>query len=254
MEIFGCIPFLVGLIILLKKNKYLSGQPPILSSMGKVWLQPIQMISTKHMQSLPDAKKLKASCKAMAVLDAIFSQEWIYRYYSFDHNWSENEEFFEMRNGEGGQMLILFRAEGTVINGYSSEANQHHKEKVTHLLPPVYHEFIFGEPVNSSGTTFCLWTDANGNWTTGQLSEEDDFSEELLSALDGVPQTYINWASAYYAGSYVDTGIPLDTVTAIFNHEPLTKEMVLSLVNEIEDWEQLKTDLLEISYQYHIID
>lgn len=211
------------------------------------------MISTKKLELLPDWKKLQDSCKAMAVLDAIFSQEWVYRYYSYDSNWSENEEFFEMRNGEGGQLLILFREEGAVINGYNSEAADFSKEEVTQQLPPVFEEFLFGEPVSSSGTTFCVWTDENGIWTTGNLSEENDFSTELLSALDGKPETYQKWASTYYEGQYTKKGIPLETVSAVFQHEQLTKEIVLALVDDLEDWQQLEEDLIEISYQYHII-
>lgn len=211
------------------------------------------MISTKNPDALPDWKKLRRACKAMAVLDAIFSPDWVYRYYSYDSHWSENEEFFEMRNGEGGQMLILFRDEGAVINGYTSEMADSNKEALTSQLPAVFEEFIFGEPVSSSGTTFCVWTQADGNWQTGLLPAEDDYSEELLSALDGQPETYLKWASSYYAGSYIEGGIPLETVTRIFKQEPLTTEMVRSLVKEVEDWNQLKEDLTEISYQYHLI-
>lgn len=216
------------------------------------------MISTKKLQSLPNWKELKTVCKAMAVLDAILSPDWVYRYYSYDSIWSENEEFFEMRNGEGGQLFILFRDEGAVINGYTSESDQSNgeqsnKEALTDQMPAVFDEFMFGEPVNSSGTTFCVWTNTKGEWTTGLLPEEDDYSEELLSALDGNAKTYTTWASKYYEGSYVESGIPLETVTAIFNQEQLTTELVLSLVDHLDDWEQLKDDLTEISYQYHII-
>lgn len=211
------------------------------------------MISTTKLHALPDWKKLREACKAMAVLDAILSPEWVYRYYSYDSHWSENEELFEMRNGEGGQMLILFREEGAVINGYTSEMAESNKEALTNQLPAVFEEFIFGEPVSSSGTTFCVWTTADGNWQTGILPTEDDYSEELLSAMDGQPETYLKWASIYYKGSYTESGIPLKTVTNIFKQEPLTTAMVLSLVKEVEDWDQLKEDLSEISYKYHLI-
>lgn len=212
------------------------------------------MISTKNLRALPDWKKLREACKAMAVLDAVLSPDWIYRYYSYDCQWSENEELFEMRNGEGGQMLILFREEGAVINGYTSEMADSNKEALTDQLPAVFEEFIFGEPVSSSGTTFCVWTTADGNWQTGVLPLEEDYSEELLSALDGQPETYLKWASSYYEGIYAGSGIPLETVTHIFQHKPLTTAIVYSLVNKVEDWNQLKEDLTEISYQYHLID
>lgn len=211
------------------------------------------MISTKNLQPLPDSTQLKNACKSMAVLDAIFSQDWVYRYYSYNSQWSEGEEFFEMRNGEGDQLLILFRPEGTVINGYFMEAAQGEKQRLTNQLPEVFHEFIFGEPVNSTGTTFCVWKLGAQEWTTGIIPETDDHSEELLSPLDGKPETYQTWATDYFDGDYSQNGIPLAIVTEIFQQKPLTKEMVLALNDQLEDWTQLEEDLIEISYPYHIL-
>lgn len=116
------------------------------------------MISTKDYMFLPDTQKLKSICKAISVLDAILSQEWEYRYYSYNNNWSDHEEFFEMRDGSGDQMLVLFTQNDCVINGFAHEYKQQNKQKLTENLPSIFNEFIFGEPVNSIGTTFCLWT------------------------------------------------------------------------------------------------
>ena len=210
------------------------------------------MISTKELQLLPDCKPLQAACKAMAVLDAILSQDWVYRYHSYNCAWSEEEEFFEMRNGEGDQLLILFKAEGVVINGFSSSAEPPQKDEATSGLPEIFHEFIFGEPVNSAGTTFCVWKLTDGKWNTGMLVPDDNYSAELLSPLDGNPETYLHWALNYFKGSYREDGIPPELVAAIFNGELLTKEMILSVVEQLEDWDLLKEDLEEISYPYHI--
>lgn len=210
------------------------------------------MISTKELQFLPASSKLREICRAMAVLDAILCQDWVYRYYSYNSGWSADEEFFEMRNGEGDQLLVLFKNEGTVINGFSAETELGDKEQLTHGLPEIFNEFIFGEPVHSAGTTFCLWKTPDQEWKTGINTAEDNHSEEMLSPLDGNPVTYVKWATDYFKGSYHTDGIPLDTVTRIFNQETLTREMVLSLVDHLEDWEQLTEDLIEISYPYHI--
>jgi hypothetical protein len=88
------------------------------------------MISTKKLQLLPDTGKLRAACKSMSVLDSILCQDWTYRYYSYNSEWAEAEEFCEMRNGEGGQLLILFCEEGTVINGFSVEAAETDKTEL----------------------------------------------------------------------------------------------------------------------------
>lgn len=63
-----------------------------------------------------------------------------------------------MRNGQGDELLILFRNDGCVINGMAHEYYPKDKAKLTIELPQIYHGFIFGEPVHSTGTTFCIWT------------------------------------------------------------------------------------------------
>jgi hypothetical protein len=208
------------------------------------------MISTKNLNLLPDRKKLQTICKAIAVLDAILSPEWEYRYYSYNNQWSDEEEFCEMRDGSGDHMLILFRQDGCVINGFAHEFEQPDKEQVTFGLPPIFNEFIFGEPVNTIGTTFCVWTTAANNWQVGQLQHDEDNSEEMLNIFDGNPQTYVDWATDYFEECYVESGIPLETVEKIYSGETLTKNLVLTIVEEPEDWEQLENDLNEIGYPY----
>ncbi|WP_316845805.1 hypothetical protein [Pedobacter psychrodurus] len=208
------------------------------------------MISTKNISLLPDRKSLETICKAISVLDAIMCQEWQYRYYSYQSEWDTNEQCFQMRNGSGDEMHILFREDGCAINGFAHEYEQHDKAKLTANLPAIFDDFIFGEPVASIGTTFCLWTTELKNWQVGQIEDFDDHSEEMLNILDGQPQTYLDWATDYFEESYNESGIPFDTVSKIYLGQILTKEMVLSIVEEIEDWEQLESDLKEISYPY----
>ena len=208
------------------------------------------MISTKDYSLLPDRKTLQTICKAISVLGAIISQEWEYRYYSYNNKWAENEEFCEMRNGSGNQMLILFREDGCVINGFAHEFDQQDKKNLTKKLPSIFDIFIFGEPVKTIGTTFCLWTIEQKNWQVGQIENYEDNSEEMLNIFDGNPQTYIDWATEYFEESHVESRIPLDTVTKIYSGQTLTKEMVLTIVEELEDWEQLEADLNEIGYPY----
>lgn len=207
------------------------------------------MISTANL-NLPNRKKLQTICKAISVLDAIISQEWEYRYYSYNNQWADNEEFCEMRNGSGDQMLILFRQDGCVINGFAHEYQQQEKQKLTKDLPSIFDEFIFGEPVKTIGTTFCLWTTEHKNWQVGQIEDYEDNSAEMLNIFDGNPQTYIDWAKEYFNERFRESGISLETVTKIYDGQTLTKEIVLTIVNELENWEQLETDLNEIGYLY----
>jgi len=209
------------------------------------------MISTKNYSKLPGRENLEKICKAISVLDAIICQEWQFRYYSFNSKWSENARILQMRNGEGDEMHILFRNDGCTINGFAHEYEQQNIENLTSNLPKIFKEFTFEEPIKSIGTTFCLWTTEPENWQVGKIENYEDNSENMLSILDGNPQTYIDWAEEYFEESYKESGIPIDTVTKIYNGETLTKEMVLSVVDELEDWEQLEEDLKEIDYPYN---
>ncbi|RZL50177.1 MAG: hypothetical protein EOP00_05485 [Pedobacter sp.] len=214
------------------------------------------MISTLNLNSLPDYKSLRKISKAIAVLDAIICPEWEYRYYSYDANWAEGEEFLGMRNGEGDQMLILFREDGCVINGFAHEAFDEdnetaNKQKLTAGLPEIFNEFIFQEPVKSVGTTFCIWSLTDHEWQIAQDGTADDGSDEMLGIFDGNPQTYVDWATVYFEESYKETGIPLSTVKQIYEGKTLTKELVRSLVDEVEDWQQLEAELIEIGYPYN---
>ncbi len=205
-------------------------------------------ISTQHFENLPHRKELQKICKAISVLDAILMQEWQYRYYSYNSKWSVGEEFFEMRDGVGNHLLILFKKEGCVINGTHSDIKFPNIEIVTKHLPKHFHEFIFGQPVKSQGTNFCIWTNENEKWET-QIKDKNDGSEELLFIFDGNPETYREWAKNYYENDNIDLAI----IKKIYDDEIVTKNIATSLNEEI-DFEQLKNDLIEINYPYDFTD
>ena len=103
-----------------------------------------------------------------------------------------------MSDGEGDQLLVLFRPEGCVLNGYLLGYDEPPKTDLTRGLPAAFREFLFGEPVASIGTTFCAWYTPEGGWQAGTVDEEDDGSEELLGIFDNNPTTYAEWATEYY--------------------------------------------------------
>jgi hypothetical protein len=208
------------------------------------------MISTKNLKGLPDKNKVQAICKAVSVLDAILSQEWVYRYYSYNCKWAENEEFCQIRNGQGDDVSILFNSYGCVINGMAHEFLPKNKTKLIQGLPKAYEEFILGEPVASLGTTFCIWTNPDGGWVSGDLEDFNDGSEEFLKIFDGNPNTYIDWAKEYYEDAFTVNSNTIDIVSGIYAGEILTSEIVLALVSELEDWDHLENDLLEIDYPH----
>ena len=209
------------------------------------------MFSTTNYASLPSAAALQRLAQSLAVLDAINSPDWEYRYYSYNPNWAPGEAVLEMRDGEGDEMLVLFRAEGCVINGFLHEYDQPEKAQVTRGLPEVFDSFLFEEPINSLGTTFCLWYTPAHGWQRGIVENEDDGSEELLYIFDNDPATYAEWATDYYLDETDRRPLTAAAVAPIYHHEVLTKAMVLALNEELEDWVALAAELQEIGYPYN---
>jgi hypothetical protein len=248
----------------------------------------VKKLSTENLDLLPNPNELKRICKSISALEAIICPEWEYRYYSYQKDWSETEEFCEMRNGQGDQMLIVFNENGTCINGFAHESEMNgwknvpveekksfvdkifgsRKEAKTELtqtiskgvvdeLPKVFNEFIFGEPVKSIGTTFCIWqTESNNEWKIGEVDlpkdEYKDGSSDLLQLLDGNPSTYKNWAEEYYEEEFDSRTLKLELVEKIYDGTVITKELVLDLNPELDDFEKLKSDLNEIGYEHKI--
>lgn len=204
------------------------------------------MISTQNIESLPNKHILQKLCKAIASLDAVYSPDWHQRFYLYNSKWSENEEFFEMRDDEGNQVLILFNPEGCVINGFSKDFASRDLDVLTKGLPPMFGEFIFGEPVYSIGTTFCIWN-IYDHWHMGEIGFMVlDNSVFLLDIFDNNPQTYINWAKEHYKLNF----IPSDTVKQFYENKIIDNNAVLSLIPDFNKWGQLASDLTEIGYPF----
>ncbi|MGI4870817.1 MAG: hypothetical protein ACRYFX_06515 [Janthinobacterium lividum] len=208
------------------------------------------MLSTTNYAALPPAADLQRLARALAALDAINSPEWEYRYYSYNPAWSEGEAVLEMRDGEGDQMLVLFRPEGCIINGFLHEYEQPDKAQITRGLPAAFDEFMFGEPVNTIGTTFCLWYTPAHGWQTGVVENADDGSEELLDIFDNQSATYAEWANEYFLDDTDRRPLTAEAVAPVYRGEALTKAMVLAINEEMEDWTMLAADLQEIGYPY----
>lgn len=218
--------------------------------------------SSKSLDAILEPKEFYQLCKSISAIEAIVCPDWQYRYISFDKNWANSEEVCMYRNGQGDEMFILFSGNGVCINGFdhTSKLNGWKSERSKSLwkklfgiknkvqdipedifdgLPECFKHFTLEEPVKSVGTTFCIWyTEKLNKWTIGNLNEKtksmDDGSYNMLKLFDGNPKTYFNWAIDYYEDEFSATDEALQAITDIYNGEPITREMVLSL-NKSDD-------------------
>jgi hypothetical protein len=213
-------------------------------------------MSIRNLSALPDISGLMKLTQSVAMLDAIIMHEWDYRCYSFNAQWSEGEQMASMRDGSGDEWFCLFNAVGSALKGFSHEspmspwANDNKKvwPGVLDEIPPAFSDFLNEPAFSMQDTTFCLWRTHHDNaWRTGTIEfpddeQDPDGSEDLLSILDGKPETYQQWAEEYY-----ERPVSLSAVQRIYAHEPLTAQLVKELNSDV-DIEIVRPDAIQIGY------
>jgi hypothetical protein len=212
-------------------------------------------ISSRDLTRLPDVDRLRAVLQSMAMLDAILSPEWEFRYYSFNAHWSTGEQMGSMRNGCGDDLFALFNAAGCFLKGFAHEApmspcDRRPKRVWPGVLDGVPAEFAacLGEPAfGIEDTTFCIWRRySDRSWQRGAIEfpsgPDPDGSEFLLALLDGQPASYQAWAEDYY-----ERPVHLAAVRQVYAHQPLTDKLVRRL-NPAAAAEGLAADVEEIGY------
>ncbi len=174
--------------------------------------------SVRAPRALCEPSLLLRRCVSLAVLDAILSPDWQYRYYSFDGAWSEDTLMASMRDGSGDDLFIAFGAGGVFLKGFVHDAPMAPRASGRDgtVWPGMYDgvpttlEIFRDEPAFSRDSiTFCLWWDVERpGWQVGvrefPAGQDPDGSEHLLAIYDGEPETYY------------ESDVPLDAVAAIY--------------------------------------
>lgn len=213
------------------------------------------MITGRDLSLLPAIDELKSLIKSLALLDAIMSPEWQYRYYSFDAHWSTDEQVGSIRNGMGDDLYIWFGPTGCFVKGFAHEsplspyASDDHRvwPGVLDDVPAEFAELLTEPAFRMQDTTFAIWRRYSDlDWQSGpvELPEENDADGFvlLLELLDGQAADYQFFASEYY-----EKIVPLSAIEHIYNHEPLTDEIIKSL-NPAVSMSDLQNDIAEIEY------
>ena len=213
------------------------------------------MISTRNLTGLPTIETLKKLTQSLAMLDAILMREWDYRYYSFNSKWAENEQMASMRNGEGDGWYCGFGPPGVFLKGFDHESPMSPWGKeiskvwpgVLDSVPALFKSFVTEPAFSMEDTTFCIWRAMqDSQWSTGDISfpaaDDPDGSGWMLSILDNAPGTYKAWAEGYY-----ECPVSLPAVQQIYEHVPLTPQLVQEL-NATVEFGILLADAAEIGY------
>lgn len=212
-------------------------------------------------RKLPDIPTVRDRSRAMAMLDAVLSPEWEYRYYSFQRAWTATEALASMRDGSGNDYSIVFSTAGAYARGFDHESPMSpwsHPCKtwpgLFDTVPAVFRPFV-NEPAfcESDGTpraTVCFWRQASDvAWNAGNMAipardmGDADGAEWLFDVLvTGTAEAYRKFAKGYF-----DVTPDLTAVQHVYNLKPLTQEIVSALNPEVEI-EDLTDDISEIGY------
>lgn len=189
------------------------------------------MISTHNLSQLPDIDTLKHHLQSLAILDAILSPEWEYRYYSFDAKWGNDEMLGSMKNGSGDHFLVLFSPSGCIIKGFDHESSMSPFRLsppavwpgILESVPSALGSYLQDESFITEETTFCIWQCLmDQDWHIGEIdfpeAEDPDGSGKLLSILNGIPQMYASWASDYH-----EVALSIEVINHIYQFQPLTQ-------------------------------
>ncbi|PJN24954.1 hypothetical protein [Kitasatospora sp. CB02891] len=211
--------------------------------------------------ALPSVAELQDHCRTLAVLDAILRPAWEDRYFGYDSRWdaAAGRHLASMRNGSGDEYAIVFEPAGAYVRGFAHEAAMspygHDDQVWPGVLDDVPAAFAaqVAEPAFSdeNGTpvvTACLWREtADPVWRHGAIDfpagPDPDGADALFALLtDRRPEAY-----HAHAEEYLEAGIDLAAVRAVFAGEPLTEDLVAALNSELT-LADLAGDLAEIGH------
>ncbi|MFJ5231090.1 hypothetical protein ACIQBJ_14495 [Kitasatospora sp. NPDC088391] len=210
---------------------------------------------------LPAVPVLRDRSRALAVLDAVLSPEWEWRYFSYDAHWASGQEMASMRNGSGDEYSLVLTPDGVFARGFDHESPMSPYRTaplapwpgLLDTVPAVFRPQVEEPAFCDDGVlraTVCFWRETHDTaWRTGDLAplppgQVDDGSAgwlfDVLAA--GTPEAYQEFAEDYY-----ETTVDLDAVRHVFALRPLT-EAVVTALNPEQSLAGLAADLAETGY------
>ena len=197
----------------------------------------MKSIATQNLTLLPEVEELRRLLQSLATLDAIMTLDNGGGYYYFDCRWAKNQQVGQMTDGSGDDFHAYFNRHGCFLKGFAHESTmspyQHNPKSVwpgvLEDVPPVFDSALNEPAFSMEDTTYAIWRqNADNQWSCGNIEFPEhpyrDGSEEMLSILDGQPNSYVEWATEYY-----ETEIETQPVEHIYQHLPANNDIVKSL-------------------------
>ena len=212
-------------------------------------------ISTQNLDGLPSVDALNRLLQSMATLDAIITLDDGGAYYSYQSRWAKNQQVGQMHNGSGDDFHAYFNRHGCFLKGFAHESvmSPYHFNPrkvwpgILDDVPSTFDSALKEPAFSISETTFAIWRlNEDNEWHCGNIEYPDDAygdgSNDILSILDGAPESYLEWATDYY-----EIDISAEAVQHIYSQLPVNNDIVKSL-NPDASLGQLHNCLVQIGY------
>lgn len=206
-------------------------------------------MNNKILTKLPVIEQCQSLMQSMAVMDAILSPDWEYRYYSYDALWGKDEIMASMRGSDGEHYFALFRADNLIIKGLEQgypmlpKRFEQKKRMVTPeaLLPIEFKDFLTEPAFLPEETSFCIWKIGEKEWNS--FTELKDGELAILERILGGAFAYASWAEDYY-----EITLKVAELERFFQGAPLTKDICLSW-NPKLDWTEFCSEMGALGIQ-----
>lgn len=191
---------------------------------------------------LPDIDTLREWSLSLAVLDAIVSADWEYRYFSFDPKWGRATALASMRTGSGDEYSIVFSKAGAFVRGFDHESplspwgmdSPAVAPGLVEGVPASLRQYVDEPAFAEDGVpsiTVCLWREpGDSEWRFGVAENDSDGGAGwLFEQLDGSAKTYAAFAKVNF-----EVKLYKADVQAVLDHHPLTPELLARLNPECD--------------------
>jgi len=184
-------------------------------------------------------REITKKLKSIALLEAIISPEWEYRYYSYNSNWGEGEEMASMRDGSGDEWFLWVKNDLAALKVMSHEfGTLNDIEAIKNQFPTDYASFI-SEPAFSINESTSLWYLSETEWVKFDVNEEE--TEKLIKVFEFTASEYKEWAENYYENEF-----PLEAIEKIMAGNCSDNEV--HLLNEDLSYKDIEEEINEIGY------
>ena len=197
------------------------------------------MYEITDLTQLPSIHRVMLTSRGLALLDAVMTPEWQYRYFSFNADWAGDgkQAMASMRDGTGSDYFLLFDPTGVAGKIYCS--GQRLSVDAVEELPDSFSNFKGEAAFCLDASTYFIWRgydDDTWHATPAGLDKYD-----WLSFLMTPAETYHAWAERYY-----DRDLDLNVVRDVIVAGNIQVEQVM-LLNLDLNFEDFATDVAEIT-------